>query len=98
MEDNVVFTDEMNEAGRRIFPPCFPIAELLWLGIAKLLGVRDIADRRIKPHVEHFALGAFYRHRNAPIEVAGHSARTESAIEPRLALAVNIRTPLFVVL
>ena len=82
MEDDVVLANEMDEAGRRVFPPSLPRAELLWFSVAELFGVGDISNRRIKPHIQHFAFGPLYRHRDTPIEVAGHSAWAKTAVEP----------------
>ena len=61
-------------------------------------GVGDVADRRIEPDVEHLAFRTFDGHRDTPIEVAGHGTRTQTAVEPRLALPIDVRTPLFVFL
>ena len=97
VEDDIVLADEMDHAGVVVLPPLLPCAILLRVGIAKLLGVGDIADRSIEPHIEHLAFSTFDRHRYAPVEVASHSTRLQAAIEPALALAIDIRTPLLVV-
>jgi hypothetical protein len=82
MEYDVVLADEVDETGRRVFPPSLPRAELLWFSIAELFGVGDITDRRIEPHVEHFAFCTLHRHRDTPIKVAGYSAWAKTAVEP----------------
>ena len=65
--------------------------------VAKLLGVRDVADRCVKPHIEHLAFCSLYRYGDTPVEVACHSARLQIHVEPRLALSVHVRTPLLMV-
>ena len=82
MEDDVVLANEMNEAGRRVLPPSLPRAELLGFSVTKLFGIGDIADRRIKPHIEHFAFSTLHRYRDTPIKVAGHSAWAQTTVEP----------------
>ena len=42
------------------------------------------------------ALGALYGHGHAPVEVAAHGTRLQAAVEPALALAVDVHLPLFV--
>ena len=92
VEHYVILANKVNQAGRRVFPPGFPSVGQQFLGVA------DIADRRIKPHIQHLALGTLNRHRNAPIEVAGHGTRLQTIVEPALALSVDVRAPLLVVL
>ena len=92
VEHDVVLADEVDQASRIVLPPSFPsVGE-------EFLSVADIADRRIKPHIEHLALSALYRHWNTPIEVAGHRTWLQTVVEPALALAIHVRTPFFVVL
>ena len=89
VEDNVVLADEVHQAGVLILPPFFPI------GPKELLGGRDITDGRVKPHVQHLAVGAFHGNGNAPVEVAGHASGLQAiaGIQPRLALAVDVGLP-----
>ena len=96
VEHDVVLTDEVNETCLWILPPLLPCTPFLWLCIAKLLGVGDVADRSIKPNIEHLAFCSLYRNRNTPIQVAGHRTRLQVHIQPALALSVNIGTPLLV--
>ena len=52
VKDDIVLTDEVDHAGLGIFPPGLPtIGE-------ELFGIGDIADRGVKPYVEHLALSA----------------------------------------
>ena len=97
VEHYVVLADEVDEARCGVLPPLLPRSPLLGLCVAKLLGVRDVADWRVKPHVEHLAFCALYRYWDTPVEVACHSARLQIHVEPRLALSVYVRTPLLVV-
>ena len=98
VEHDVVLADEVDKARRRILPPCLPCAPLLGVRVAQLLGVGDIADRRVEPYIEHLAVCPFNRNGYAPVEVACHGTWLEVHVEPRLALAVHVGTPLFVVL
>ena len=96
VEHDVVLTDEVNETCLWILPPLLPCTPFLWLCIAKLLGVGDVADWSIKPNIENLAFCSLYRNRNTPIQVAGHRTRLQIHIQPALALSVNIGTPLLV--
>jgi hypothetical protein len=68
------------------------------VSVAELLGVRDITDRSVEPYIEHLALGTLYRYRDTPIEVTGHSTGLQPSVQPALALAIDVRTPLLVIL
>ena len=92
MEHNIVLADEVNEARIGALPPRFPTVG------KQFLRVGDIADRGVKPHIEHFAFGAFHRHRNTPIQIATHGAGFESHVEPTLALSAHVGAPLRVAL
>ena len=59
-------------------------------------GVGNVPDRRVEPHVEHFALGPFNRHGHTPVEVPAHGPGLQPAVEPALALAVHVGLPLLV--
>ena len=65
VEDNVVLTDEVDETAFRVLPPLLPCAQFR-VRIAKFLRIRDVTDRRIEPHIKHFALGTFNWHWNTP--------------------------------
>ena len=68
MKHDIVFANEVHQACFGIFPPFFPrIGQ-------QLFGIRDVADGRIKPHVQHLAFCSFYRYRNTPIQVASHGS------------------------
>ena len=68
------------------------------MGVAELLGVGDVADRCVKPDVEHLALGTLYGHGDTPVEVAGHGTGLQAAVEPALALTIDIGAPFLVLL
>ena len=72
-----------------VFPVPFPFGR-------EVLGRRDVADRCIEPHIEHFAFGPLDRHGDAPVQVAAHGARLQSPVEPAFALAIDVGFPLFV--
>ena len=78
-------------------PPFLPGTILLRVGVTELLGVRDVANGGIKPDIEYLALSSLYGDRDAPVEVACHSARLKTAVEPRLALTIDVRAPLLVI-
>ena len=87
VEHDVVLADEVDEARIVGLPPLFPrVGE-------EFFGVGNVADGRVKPNVEHLALSAFYRHGNAPIEVAAHGTRLQSHVKPTLALAAHVGAP-----
>ena len=86
----------MNQSCVFILPPLLPRAPTLRVAFTQLLGVGDIANWRIKPHVEHFSFGSFHRYRNTPVEVASHRTRLQVHIQPGLTLSIDIRAPLFV--
>ena len=65
---------------------------------SQLLGVADVADGRIKPYIQHLALGTLHRHGDTPIQVAAHGTGLQAHVQPTLALAVDVGTPLLVVL
>ena len=92
MEDDVVLADEVQEARVFALPPLLPAVG------QEFLRIGDIADGRIKPHVEHLALSALYGHRDTPVEVAAHSTGLQASVEPALTLPVDIALPLLVVL
>ena len=98
VEHDVVLADEVNEAGVLILPPLLPCAPALGLAVAELLGVRDVADGGIEPYIEYLSICSLYGNGNAPVQVASHRTRLQVHIEPRLALSVDVRTPLLVVL
>ena len=66
--------------------------------IAKLLGIADVTYRRIEPYVEYLAFCPLYGYRDAPIEVARHGTRMEAAVEPALALTIDVTAPFLVLL
>ena len=92
VEDDVILADEVDEARLGVFPPLFPVVG------QQLLGVADVADGRIKPYIQHLALGTLHRHGNTPIQVAAHGTGLQAHVQPTLALAVDVGTPLLVVL
>ena len=90
VEHNVVLADKMHEARFRIFPPLLPALR------QQLLRIGDIADGGVEPHIEHLALCALHRNGDAPVQVTGHGAGLQAAVQPAFALAVHIGFPLLV--
>ena len=95
VEHDVVLADEVHEACLGVLPPFLPRAQF-GMGVAKLLCVRDVTDGGIEPHVEHLALGALYGYRYAPLQVARHGTGAQTAVQPALALPVDVAAPLLV--
>ena len=92
VEHDVVLADEVDNARVGVFPVTLP-------GVGQqFLGVADVADGCIEPHIEHFAVGPLNGNRDAPVQVARHGTRLQATVEPRLALAVNVWFPFLVVL
>ena len=91
MEHDVVLSDKVYEACFGVFPPFLPRVG------QQFLGVRDVADRCVKPYVEHLAFGSLYRNGDTPVEVTAYGTRLKSHVEPRLALAVHVGAPFLVV-
>ena len=96
VEHDVVLADEVHQTSVFILPPFLPCAPLLRLTVAQLFSVADVADRGIKPHIEHLAFGTLYRHWDTPIQVACHSTWLQVHVKPRLALAIDVGSPLLV--
>ena len=91
VEHDVVLANEVDDAGVLVLPVLFPVIGQQFLGVA------DVADGGIKPHIEHFTLDPLDGHGDAPVEVARHGAGLQMLVEPRLALTIDIGLPLFVV-
>ncbi len=92
MEHDVVLTDEVDHAGILLLPPFLVIVA------HEVDGVGDIADRSVEPYIEHLAVGTLHGHRDTPVEVAAHGTRLQAKVEPRLALAVDVRLPFLMLL
>ena len=90
MEHDVVLSDEMNKLGILVLPPFLPALR------KKFLGVGNITDRGVEPHIKHLALRSFDRNRNTPVEVTAHGTRLKAAVDPALALTIYIAPPLLV--
>ena len=89
VEDDVVLADEVHHFGLFVLPVFLPVGR-------QVLGRRDVADRRVEPDVEHLAFGPFDRYGNAPVQVTAHRTRLQTAVEPALALPIDVGFPLFV--
>ena len=91
MENDIVFSDKMNQTGFGIFPPFFPrIGQ-------QFLGVGNITDGRIEPNIEHFTFGTFHGNGNTPIQVAAHGTRLQAYIQPTFTLTIHIGTPFLMI-
>ena len=82
VEDDIVFSDEMDHPCVFLFPPFLPVAVFPGLRLTELNRIGDVSDRSVKPYVEHFSFCSFYRHGYAPVQVTGDGARFESSVEP----------------
>ncbi len=92
MEHDVVLADEMHKTGVLTLPPLLPRLR------KKFLCVGNIPDRSIEPYIEHLTLGPLDRNRHAPVKVTAHSARLQTTINPALALAIDIASPLLMLI
>ena len=88
VENDIVFANEVHQLGICLAPVIGPL-------VGKFLGGRDITDRRIEPHIQYFSFRTGQGHVDAPVAVAGHGAGLQAAVEPALALPVNIVLPFF---
>ena len=91
VEDDVVLTDEVHHLGILALPIFLPIGR-------KILSSRDITNRSVEPNVEHLTLGTLNRNGDTPIQVAAHGTGLQTAVEPALALTIDVRFPLLVTL
>ena len=91
VEDDVVLTDEVYHLSLLVLPILLPIGR-------KVLSSRDIADRCVKPYVQHLTLFALDRNGDSPIQIAAYGTRLQARIEPRLTLAIDVGFPLLVAL
>ena len=90
MEYDIVLSDEVNELRILALPPFLPALR------QKLLRIRYIADRSVKPNIKHLSVRAFHRYGNTPVKVTAHRTRLKTAVNPALALAVNVASPFLV--
>src|SRR5574344_1247987 len=94
MKYNVVFSNEVNQSGIFVLPPCFPTA-FFRMCIAEFLSIANISDRSVEPYIKHLSFCAFNRNRDTPIQISAYSTWLQTHIQPTFALAVNIGAPLF---
>ena len=87
VEYDIVFADEMYQLRVFALPVIAPHGR-------QLLSRRDVANGRVKPHVEHFAFCTLDGHRHAPGAVSGHGAGLQAGVYPAFTLAVYIAFPL----
>ncbi len=80
----------MYKPGVPALPPLLPRLR------KKFLGVGNIPDRSVEPDIENLALGSLYRNRHAPVKITAHGTRLQTAVDPTLALAIDIAPPLLV--
>ena len=99
VKDDVVLSNEMDQA-RRLFLPVFLPSLRLALSCGPSPCGADIANRRIKPYIDHLAiyvhpmpLGHGGRNRYAPWYIARYGSITQTIIEPRANLTQHIRLP-----
>lgn len=94
VEHDVVLANEVDETCRGVLPPSLPVP-LFGMCLAELLGVGDIADGCIEPYVEYLAFHTLHRHGDTPIEITSYGTRVQTAVNPALALAIDVGTPFF---
>ena len=91
VEYDIVLSDEVEQACFGVFPPCLPTVGKQFLGIG------NVSDRSIEPHVQYLSFRTFYGHRDTPVEVTADGTRLQSHVEPALALSVYVGAPFLVV-
>ncbi len=98
MEHDVILADEVDQTCVWLLPPLLPGAPALGLSLAQFLSVADVADGRVKPHIEHLAVGTLDGNGDAPVQIARHRTGLQTIVEPRFALAIDVAAPLLVTL
>ena len=105
MEWNIVLADELEQLGRPftrpVFrlgrkPPRLPVKTRISLSrkqILKRFGDRNIADRRIEPHVKYLVFVACLRNRNPPLQIARNCPLLKPVSYPRTCHARRIFRP-----
>ena len=88
MKNNVILPDKMNHAGIFVFPVLFPFRRQVFC-------CRNVSDRSVKPHIQHFPFRPFNRHRHPPIQITRHCTGLQTVIQPGFTLPVNITLPFF---
>src|SRR4051812_41914479 len=78
----------------KVYKFCIFLAPIVAPHIGQLLSGAYIANRRVKPYIQHLAFRVWQWHRYAPTAVAGHGARLQPAIQPAFTLPVHIGLPL----
>ena len=91
VEDDVVLADEVHQFGIGRFPVRFPV---LPFTLGPFLGRGNVADRGVEPDVQHLAFGAFHRHGDTPVQVAGYRPGAQAVVEPGFHLAVHVGFPI----
>ena len=77
MESSVVFAHELVQLDiLRILPPLLPVFVLSSQVVG---GDRDVADRSVKPDIEHLVL--VIRHLSAPLQIPGDTSTMETFIQ-----------------
>ena len=88
MEHDVVLSDEVNELCILALPPLLPRHR------EKFLCIGNISDRSVEPYIENLSVRSLYRYRNTPVKVTAHGTWLKTTVDPALALAVNVASPL----
>jgi hypothetical protein len=95
MKYNIVFANEMDQSCVVTFPIVFPVFAVL---VGPHFGIGNVADGRIEPHIQDFAICTSQRYRNAPIQIPRHCPALQAAIDPTHALTYHMRLPFFAVM
>ena len=97
VEYDVVLADEVHQTCLGILPPGLPTAQF-GTCIAEFLGIADITNGSVEPHVEHLAVGTLHGNGDTPVQVACHGTGVQTSVQPTLALAVHVGSPFLVLL
>ena len=90
MENDIVLPDKMHQFRITVLPPLLPALR------QEFLGVGNVTNRSIEPHIKNLSFSPFYRDRHTPIKVTAHGTRLKTTVNPALALAIYIAPPFLV--
>ena len=87
VEGDVILAHELHQTDLLgVAPPLLPL-----FGVVG--GDTDVADRSIKPHVEHLILVTLQRHGSSPLQIAGDATRLEAVLNPSVGDVDSVRRP-----
>src|SRR4051812_40211548 len=97
MERDIVFADEVVNLGLRVVPPGFPGVRLTAV-LRPFDAGAEIADHRLKPDIQPFALPTGQRHGNAPVNIARDWATAQPLADEIAAELNHVGSPVSFVL